>query len=99
MYATTTVPSLDELGGILTLQRLTPPSVHISHIGWDEKNKVTVAILEGEHSVLTHLNKSLERFNVSLEETRLLQFALVKAKKIADVVEFVDERKEDTDNI
>lgn len=99
MYATTTVPSLDELGGILTLQRLTPPSVHISHIGWDEKNKVTVAILEGEHSVLTHLNKSLERFNVCLEETRLLQFALVKAKKIADVVEFVDDRKEDTDNI
>lgn len=99
MFATTVVPSLDELGGILTLQRITPPSVHISHVGWDKKNNQTIAILEGEYKVLDALNEAFKRYDLALDRTNFLSHAIRKAQSLADVVEFEDERREDYNTI
>lgn len=99
MFATTAVPSLDGLSGIETLQRLISPSVHISHVGWNDKEKVTVAILEGEDNLLKQIQDNLKQYAVPFEQTRTISLAINKAKKLANVVEFDDVRQDTTNTL
>ncbi len=95
LYATTAIPSLDLTSAVHTLQRLTGPVVSVSHIGWNEKNHLCVAILKTETpQVLKELRETLGRFDCALKESSFLSSALRDANQVADVVEFDDIRED-----
>lgn len=100
LYATTVFPSLDLTSGVQTLQRLSGPVVSVSHIGWNEKDHLCVAILKTETPlVLNQLNESLKRFDVELNQATYLSTAIRNANQIAKVVEFDDIREDNLNNL
>ena len=101
LYATTAIPSYDLVSGIHTLQRLSGPVIHLSHIGWNEKDHLCVAILKTDTSnfdlasqLFNELSECLSKFNVELNKALFLSTAVERANKIAQVVEFEDNRQE-----
>lgn len=100
LYATTAIPSLDLTSGVHTLQRLSGPVVSLSHIGWNEKDHLCVAILKTDTpQVLNELNESLKRFDVELQKASFLSTALRNANQIAQVVEFEDIREDNLNEL
>lgn len=100
LYATAAIPSLDFTSGVHTLQRLSGPVVSVSHIGWNEKDHLCVAILKTETPlVLNQLNESLKRFDVELSQVSFLSTALKNASRIAEVVEFEDIREDNLNEL
>lgn len=100
LYATTAIPSLDLTSAIHTLQRLSGPVVSLSHIGWNEKDHLCVAVLKTETpQVITELKETLSKFNCALNESNILSTAIKCAKEVADVVEFDDIREDNPHNL
>lgn len=100
LYATTAIPSLDFTSAIHTLQRISGPVISLSHIGWNEKDHLCVAILKTETpEVLNHLSESLKRFDVELSKASFLSTAIRNANQIAQVVEFEDIREDNLNEL
>jgi len=101
LYATTSLPSLDLIGGVETLQRLLLPHTAIAQIAWDNDTQTTVAVLktEGTELALYAIRDTLTSWNLPFIESSNLLSAIQKAKELAhndNVVEFEEYRLEDS---
>jgi len=100
LYATTVIPALDLTSGVDTLHRLSSPVVSVSHIGWNQKDHLFVAVLKTETPlVLNQLDETLKRFNVQLDRASYLGTALRRANQIAKVEVFDDIREDKLNQI
>ena len=103
LYSTTAVPSYNLFGGVDALQRILKPHTEIARVAWDEKNHLTVAVLEthGTHNCLDAVARSLKQFEVMLFECDDLVQAIKKAKELAhteEIFELIEQRVDNSSN-